>query len=328
MEQKESKSPRIARILVAFALLGGAIWLGSKAGDISDIVVGLNYEPTAEIAQMVDEIKLTDKGMRILKASLPELQEAENFNVSCPSNDADTSILGCYYDRKIYIFDVDSDELNGVHQSTLAHELLHAIWERHPDDEIAKELGAVYQKYHDELSEHMSHYDDASQTDELHSVIGTQLEDDKLSEKLRAHYDEYFKDRSEIVRYYRLYEGKFTELKEQNAQLKEKIDAMTAEIEMLSDEYEQTVDTLNHDIDIFNSRARNGYYSDNASFQADRTRLLDRQVALDDDYELITQKVNEVNALIEKYNENVNHSNELYGSINSKVKAPEEALGE
>jgi hypothetical protein len=70
--------------------------------------------------------------------------------VSCLSNDADTSILGCYYDRKIYIFDVDSDELNGVHQSTLAHELLHAIWERHPDDEIAKELGAVYQKYHDE----------------------------------------------------------------------------------------------------------------------------------------------------------------------------------
>ncbi len=328
MEQKESKSPRIARIIIAVALLGGAVWIGSKGNEISDIVTGLGYEPTPEISQMVDEINLTDKGMRIMKASLPELQDADNFNDSCASDEADTSLLGCYYNRKIYIFNIENEELNGVRQSTLAHELLHAVWERYPDDGIAEELDVVYRKYRDELSEHMSHYSDDAQIDELHSVIGTQLDDSKLSEKLRAHYDEYFKNRAEIVKYYQLYEGKFEELKQQNEQLKQQIDALTAEIETLSDNYERTVDTLNHDIDLFNSRARNGYYSSNASFQTDRNRLLDRQTALDEDYEQIVQKVDEVNVLIEKYNENVNHSNELYDSINSKVKAPEEALGE
>ncbi len=328
-QKKTGSSGKLIKFLITAVIIFGAGFLVIKNGDIiGDYFVALDYKPSAEIAAMVSELELTDEGMRIMKASLPEVQSAETFNNNCTSSDSDTSVLGCYSQRRVYIYEVENEELNGVQQSTLAHELLHAVWERRKNDDIAAELLMTYEQHRSELDEHMSHYDEASKVDELHSVIGTQLHDDDLSEKLQTHYQKYFKNRAKIVEYYRQYEEKFTRLEQRNAELKEKIDDMTSDIQVRSTQYENDAATLNRDIDVFNSHARNGYYSNNASFTADRNRLLARQSQLSRDYDDINAKIDEVNQLIEEYNANVSHSNELYSSINSKISAPDEALGQ
>ena len=110
--------------------------------------------------------------------------------------------------------------------------------------------------------------------------------------------------------------------------MRDQIDADSVEINRLTANYEASVKQLNDDINTFNKRARSGYYSNNEQFKADRERLVARQDQLESDYDYIDQKINEANALIEEYNQNVDHSTELYQSINSQITAPSEALGE
>ena len=112
------------------------------------------------------------------------------------------------------------------------------------------------------------------------------------------------------------------------AELREQIDAGSTEINRLIANYESSTNQLNADINTFNKRARSGYYTSSAQFSADREKLVARQNQLESDYDYIDQKIDETNALIEEYNQNVDHSTELYQSINSQITAPSQALGE
>ena len=319
----------IVGLLIVALFVAGGYWVFTNQERIIDDIIGLGYEPSAEVVTLVDRLELTDDGMRILKASSPVIQTAGDFNENCPSVDAETSVLGCYWNRGLYIYAVDNSELDGVKESTLAHELLHAVWDRYGNQEIANELEKVYAQNQDAFGDHMTHYSEESRVDELHSIIGTQLPDDKLTDRLLAHYAKYFKNRTQIVQYYLDYENKFKETERRLTELRDQIDADSVEINRLTANYEASVKRLNDDINTFNKRARSGYYSSKEQqFKADRERLVARQDQLESDYDYIDQKINEANALIEEYNQNVDHSTELYQSINSQITAPSEALGE
>ena len=319
----------IAVLLIVALFVAGGYWVYANQDRVIDDIVGLGYDPTPEVAQLVEQLELTDDGMRIMKASSPVVQTAGDFNENCPSVDTSTSVLGCYWNRNLYVYAVDNAELDGVKENTMAHELLHAVWDRYKHPEIAAELEKVYAQNQEELGSHMEHYSEESRVDELHSIIGTQLPDDKLTDRLLAHYAKYFKNRTKIVQYYLDYENKFKETERRLTELRDQIDADSVEINRLTTNYEASVKRLNDDINTFNKRARSGYYSSKEQqFKADRERLVARQDQLESDYDYIDQKINEANALIEEYNQNVDHSTELYQSINSQITAPSEALGE
>ena len=319
----------IAVLLIVALFVAGGYWVYANQDRVIDDIVGLGYDPTPEVAQLVEQLELTDDGMRIMKASSPVVQTAGDFNENCPSVDTSTSVLGCYWNHNLYVYAVDNAELDGVKENTMAHELLHAVWDRYKHPEIAAELEKVYAQNQEELGSHMEHYSEESRVDELHSIIGTQLPDDKLTDRLRWHYAKYFKNRTKIVQYYLDYENKFKETERRLTELRDQIDADSVEINRLTANYEASVKRLNDDINTFNKRARSGYYSSKEQqFKADRERLVARQDQLESDYDYIDQKINEANALIEEYNQNVDHSTELYQSINSQITAPSEALGE
>ena len=318
----------IVVLLIAALFVAGGYWAYANQDRIVDDIIGLSYDPSPEVAQLVEQLELTDDGMRIMKASSPVVQTAGDFNENCPSVDTSTSVLGCYWNHNLYVYAVDNAELDGVKENTMAHELLHAVWDRYKHPEIAAELEKVYTQNQEELGGHMEHYSEESRIDELHSIIGTQLPDNKLTDRLREHYAKYFKNRAKIVQYYLDYESKFKETERRLAELREQIDAGSTEINRLIANYESSTNQLNADINTFNKRARNGYYTSSAQFSADREKLVARQNQLESDYDYIDQKIDETNALIEEYNQNVDHSTELYQSINSQITAPSQALGE
>ena len=129
VEVKANKN-RVWRKLLAFVCAAGLAFLLYQLFyyPIFDTVASIGYQPSAEMSTVIDNIELTDNGMRILRASRPELQDATAFSQNCPNVSTETSTLGCYYARHIYVFDVDNAELNGIKEAVLAHELLHAVW--------------------------------------------------------------------------------------------------------------------------------------------------------------------------------------------------------
>ena len=304
-------------ITIVVALL---VW--SYSGFISDVATGLFYQPEAEIAKVIEHIDLTDTGSRILRASRPELQQAASFSRSCPAVSADTSTLGCYYQRQIFVYDIDNEELEGIKEAVLAHELLHAVWDRLSDNErkeLEPVLRQIYSENEADLSEHMSSYEAEDYVDELHSVIGTQLDTSKLGSRLREHYAKYFNDIDRIVSYFSAYDEILTGQRKQANAMYDEIIALKAEIERRSTAYEQENQKLSNDIDDYNARASHGYttIAERDAFEAERNQLITRQNLQQQEYNALVQLVNSANQKVDEYNQLVEHLGELMRSIDS-----------
>ena len=329
VEVKANKN-RVWRKLLAFVCAAGLAFLLYQLFyyPIFDTVAGIGYQPSAEMSAVIDNIELTDKGMRILRASRPELQDATAFSQNCPNVSTETSTLGCYYARHIYVFDVDNAELNGIKEAVLAHELLHAVWER-SDDTTKQQLDQLLQQTYvanqAELSEHMDSYESAEFTDELHSVIGTQLDYATLDETLRDHYAAYFKNPSKIVAYFKAYDALLTGQRRTAIAMLSEIQSKKAEIERRSAAYEQSFNQLSQDIDNYNYRAGQGYHSESEriALERERNNLIARQTALNQEYDAISALVDDVNRQIGSYNDLVEHLSGLFESIDSSAKPSE-----
>lgn len=316
-------------------ILGAAIVLVGVAGvlayqnrtTISDWFSGFSYTATPEMSSLEQSIDLTGQGTLILHATHPSLEGRETFNSRCDSHDEKISILGCYVKNHIYLYDINEDELPGVRESTLAHELLHAAWERLSSSEknnIAKNLTAVYndEKYHDLLSEDLENYEDADRVDELHSRIGTEIKD--LPEALESHYAKYFKNQDAVVDFYDGYITPFRELSKKIDELSAKIQSLDSEIEEKTKAYYAAAEQLSVDIDEFNNCANtSGCFASETAFRTKRNELVSRKASLDEEYESVNNKIKEYNKLIQEYNDSVVHGQTLESMINSNANVEE-----
>ena len=102
-------------------------------------------------------------------------------------------------------------------------------------------------------------------------------------------------------------------------ELASKIDQLKKRIEELTSDYRKKSQILSADIDDFNRRAAEGYYDNRLDFDENRDVLVKRQKSLNQDYKALSSLINETNEYINKYNQNVARSSELYRSINSNV---------
>ena len=162
---------------------------------IKDIYLSMTFEPSEEITSIKNDLDLTEKANMVFLASEPSLNNAEEFNLICNTESSDTSMLGCYTDQKIYLYDIDSNELRGVKQSTAAHELLHAIWYRlsaTSKEEFIPILESVYEKSDDEFKKSLETYDESARIEEIYVRSATQIKN--LPDDLENHYAEYFKN--------------------------------------------------------------------------------------------------------------------------------------
>lgn len=284
---------------------------------IGDYLSGLGFKPSAEVTELENKLDLTDRGRVILRATYPNVEERESFNDNCKNVDLTVNVLGCYYDGKIFVFDVNNAELAGIKEVTLAHEVLHAIYERlsfREQDEVNKSLQQVYDG-NENLQKRMENYSEDVRLNELHSVVGTEVLE--IPQKLEEYYARYFQRRDKILGMFEDYDSKFTELKMHSDELATELEKMAAEINQQKTDYLDAADELNTWITDFNNRAEDGYFASEADFYAEReilTAEINRVSAL---YDEVNQVIDNYNTLVNEYNEISVHYDELANSIDS-----------
>jgi hypothetical protein len=257
------KFKKIAKSLLLAGLIGLAIWWPiENKWLIRDWWVARSYEYSSETLKLKDQIELTGTGQRILKASKPVVAAKSNFKDLCPVNKFEyASVLGCYSKESIYLLEVDDARLDGVEEVTLAHELLHAVFERADSSEKDQIVAAVLklngQIEDPEIKETIASYqktltNQEELANEMFAIFGTEVK--AVGAELDVIYAKYFKNRSKIVDYYSKYREVFKKIeagiKDFDAQLaglkaqKNDLEAQLAELDTKLNEQKAKLDQL------------------------------------------------------------------------------------
>ena len=310
--------------MVLCLAIGLAIGLLFNPLAITDFLRMPKESLSGEIAEIGKALELTGTGEGLYKVSRPTLDDRNVFNESCKSHDSEVTILGCYSERKIHIYNIETDELSGIIPSTAAHELLHAAWERLPFLEqyfLSQEIEKFYNENYTKLVADLEGYKEEDRLDELHSRIGTEFKE--LPEALEKHYAKYFSDQDLIVDYYEQYSGKFLELRDEIKELDAEIDELKPTIDEMREKYRSWNEDLNRRIDEFNACAKKEKCFSEEEFNRKRVELLEEQAEVEEYYNRLNETIEEYNALIDEYNGNVLRSRTLENAINSNSEEEE-----
>lgn len=318
-------SPRNNRkiiLILAAASMVVAVVLAIIAANftfIKDVFVGMRYRPSGEMTEIFDALELTDDGQRIFKASLPELMEREEFNQKCRETTNESAILGCYTDERIFVFDIESDELAGIRELTTAHELLHAVYHRMSDGEKMKWnelLSRVYKENEERLGEEIGTYAKEQQAEELYVRAGTEVKG--LPEELERHFAGIFKNQDKVVEFYESYISVFEKIERRMEELLGKVNDLSAQVDAKVSEYETRAAALNQAAAEFNECAQTtDCFSSTAVFNARRAELVNEQSALKTLYQEINDLIEKHNKYVSEYNESALHGQTLNKVINS-----------
>lgn len=330
MLQTNHKKTRIlASIFVTIIFGGFSLVIALNRQYISDQITVWQFQPTSEITGLVDRAGMNDSGKFIYLASKPELNSPTDFNVACDRIENTTSILGCFSDRKIYLYNVTDPQLDGIREVTAVHETLHAVYLRlsaTEKDRVNVLLENEYAKLenNEDFKSLMEFYDrtEPGQRDnELHSIIGTEVSN--IGHELESYYSKYFTDRSKVVALDDKYSSVFNDLSTRASDLATRLNALGITISSNTEKYNSDARMLNSDISSFNIRADNGSFSSQHSFDLERSALTSRVSALEKLRTTLTTDISEYEAKLSEYNSISSQTKKLYDSIDSTlVSAP------
>jgi chromosome segregation ATPase len=231
-------------------------------------------------------------------------------------------VLGCYLtgDDKIHIYNVEESELDGVKESTTAHELLHAVYLRLPfweKNSLNNELKKVYDELpeDDDIKSSMKLYSSEDFYDELHSRLGTEKKD--LSFELEKHYEAIFKDQDKIVDFYTSYSGTFKKYEKETEALGKRLESLQSEIDAEEERLKTLANDLNARIDNYNGRVTSHNYTDVNAIRLEGSALQAEVNNINSAYDALNAKIDEYNNLIGEYNSSVVRTNQIFNSINS-----------
>jgi len=325
MDKKNSKFglklSSVIGLFLAIALIIGYI----NRQYIIDQAIVWAFKPTAGVVNLADRSGMNDGGKFLYLASQPQIQESQDFNLSCSRIEAVTSILGCYSNGQIYVYNVTDPQLDGVREVTAAHETLHAAYIRlsSADKSVLDNLlEAEYKKLISDVSfqQKMAFYDrtePGQRNNELHSVIGTEVA--VVSPELETYYDRYFSNRQAVVALNAKYITVFKSLESRANELKTQLDTISADISTRSAQYNADVVAMNSAIADFNYRADNSMFDSQYQFNQQRSSLVNRVNVLNNDKNEIDNQVVTYNALVIEYNSLATQSQKLYNSMDSTL---------
>jgi len=270
-----------------------------------------------------------EHGKFLFLASQPLLakstDDVQTFNSTCSNVERTTSILGCYSDYKIYLFDVTDTKLDGVRETTAAHEMLHAAYLRMNDKDktdVNKLLEAEADKLkaNTDFNERMAYYDrnEPGQRDnELHSVIGTEIAD--ISPDLETYYKKYFSDRRKVIILNAKYISVFQKISSRAKELNAELTALAENIKNNAAQYNADVQAVNSSITTFNSNASNGYFTSQSQFNAERANLTSQVSNLSQARAKINSDITKYGTLLDEYNSIASESKKLNNSLDSTL---------
>ncbi len=292
---------------------------------IVDQITVWQFQPTSEVLALIERAGMNDDGKFIYLASQPVLDGTQNFNRECNRVETTTSILGCYSDGKIYLYNVTDEQLDGIREVTAAHETLHAIYHRMSDgekNEVNKLLEAEYEKLKNDekLSKLMAYYTKAEpgqRGNELHSLIGTEVLD--ISKELEDHYSKYFSDRSKVVALDEKYSSVFSQLEQRADDLIAQINSLHNSIVSRTAQYQSDVAVLNSDIIEHNQRVKNNSFNSQSEANNEYSQLAARVSQANTLRSGINDDIVTYNRLQAEYNSLASQSEKLNNSIDSTL---------
>lgn len=312
-----------AIVLVAAVILAVNFVVQNRT--VRDVFAGMWYSPSTQMTAMTEELELTSTGERILKATQPVLEARESFNEHCDSHESELSLLGCYTEGKIYVYEITEERLAASNKVTLAHELLHAAWERMSAgerEEIRGMLEELKRENEEWFQAELVAYTEEAQMEEVWTRAGTKLRN--LPAELEAKYARYFQNRLKIVEFYEEYQAPFRELQARNEELRKLIFSMRDEIERERDGYLAAVAALDAEVDEFNRCADEaGCFATDEEFEERRAGLEEARAKLLEERERLNAKIDENNARVEEYEANQMMLGELTDAMNSNASSTE-----
>ncbi len=317
-------------IVVSLSILVLSGWVVLNRQTVFDQWSVSQYQPTSGIASIVDRSGLSDKGKFYFYTSHPEVDSAAQFNANCQRQEAQSAILGCYANGRIYIYDVTNAQLDGVKEVTAAHETLHAVWDRLSGSEqqsVGALLEAEYaQMSSPELKDRLAYYERAEpgkRQNELHSIIGTEVA--SLSPELEAHYRQYFTDRAKVVALHSSYQRVFDGISAQS-------DALLVELNVLAGDIKASVTQYNNDAAVVSQDSENLKNSTNSvdrtsqfevnQYNARRQALINRIDQLESLRTAINAKSEQYKIKVAEYEKLAIRSNDLTQSLDSTLAPP------
>lgn len=232
------------------------------------------FVPKPEVARIIDRLGLTPEARGILYRTNPQIDAKAAFNIDCQTSQGELE-LGCYVNGRIYILKIENASLAPEMDVVLAHELLHASYDRLSRGDkaaIDANLEATYLKSTNaDLKQRIADYavsEPGQRDNELHSILGTEFS--QIGTALDAHYAKYFADRNVVVTAQLTYQKVFEDrrraldsdlagiraLKGQLSSLNRRMDSLKssgsiAAYNALVPQQNQLVDTINTRISVY-----------------------------------------------------------------------------
>ncbi len=158
---------------------------------IADEKEAQSYQATAAVEGIADDLSLTRKGRAIFLASHPILMSRADFNRTCGRDGSGSAYTaGCYYKdseekEHLEIFDSGYANINenglsydfvAQRKITALHEMLHAAWERLPENKQTETCGRLRTLSRDirTLSDEVASYPSDQICTELFARVGSE----------------------------------------------------------------------------------------------------------------------------------------------------------
>lgn len=295
-EQVRRSSSTFLRVLSSLLILVLAGYVFLHRQELLDKFTVWQFTPSPEIAAISQRAAFDETGKFLYYASQPELLDRNAFNAACRSAASEqTAILGCYSANRIYLYNVNNQQLDGVKEVTAAHEMLHAAYQRLTRQEkahvnkllAAQDLGADAKRI-GQLMDEYAKTEPGEEYNELHSIIGSELR--TLNPELEAYYERYFTDRGALVALAEQYQGVFNELQSRQDGLVAELNQLADSIESDSADYKRELRSLESDISAFNRRASSGSMT-HGEYETGRASLESRQASMQREYTAIQNMI-------------------------------------
>lgn len=324
-QTKHNKLGLVSSLIISILLVACAVLVIVYRQFVVDLITVWQFKPSNNISAIVTRDSMNDYGKFLFYASRPQLESSQHFNTVCSRKEKTTSVLGCYNNGQIYIYNVTDTRIDGIKEVTSAHEMLHAAYERMNSTDKIKVNELVESEYKKlkndkDFAELIAFYDrnEPDQRDnELHSIIGTSVVD--IDPALEAHYKKYFSNRQAVVTLYVKYNGVFKDLADRSTVLSEQLNNLAKTINDRSNQYNIDVKTLDSDITTFNDRAASGDFVSQNQFYSERATLSRRIANLDATKSSIDSDIDKYNSTLAEYNTISTQSKQLYDSIDSTL---------
>lgn len=324
-----NRSRELVIILVASLVMIGA-YAFLQGNLVRDWWRGFIYDESATVQEIRAGLALTARGERIFLATQPVIETAEPFNEHCNSHQLEISLLGCYVNDQMYIYEIKMAELKDSNRVTAAHELLHAVWDRLGKSErnkVEKLLEQVKTENSDWAKEELELYEEDERTEELYTRVGTKLRE--IPEELEEHYQQYFQNRSVIVDYYESYQAPFKRLQAECEELRQKITLLSEEIDQERLVYDNRLAAFDARVAEFNQCADTmGCFATQAEFLQQRNILETERTTLNEIRETLNAKIDETNTMVTEYQTKQAALGKLNDALNSNIEKLERSTNE